>query len=152
MRAPVRGVGFRAGTAARRAPAATRRWGTAAVEFALIAPLVVMLVLGMIEFSRLMMVEEVLTNAAREGCRQAVLTGSTTGNATSTVDTYLSGAGIAGYTTTVSPDPSTAQAGTAITVRISVPYSQVTWLPSPIFLGSVTLTVNVTMRKETNNT
>jgi Flp pilus assembly protein TadG len=122
------------------------------VEFAIIGPIVVMLVLGMIEFSRLMMVEEILTNAAREGCRQAVLTGATTSNATSTVDTYLQGAGISGYTTTVSPDPSTAAAGTAITVTITVPYSKVTWLPSPIFLGGTTLTATVIMRKETNNT
>jgi Flp pilus assembly protein TadG len=138
--------------AGRRDSAAACRRGTAAAEFAIIGPIVVMLVLGMIEFSRLMMVEEVLTNAAREGCRQAVLTGATTSDATSTVDTYLSGAGISGYTTTVSPDPSTAQAGTAITVQITVPYSSVTWLPTPIFLGGTTLTATVIMRKETNNT
>jgi Flp pilus assembly protein TadG len=128
------------------------RRGTAAVEFAIIGPIVVMLVLGMIEFSRLMMVEEILTNAAREGCRQAVLTGATSSDATSTVATYLAGAGISGYTTTVSPDPGTAEAGTAITVTITVPYSSVTWLPTPIFLGNTTLTATVIMRKETNNT
>jgi Flp pilus assembly protein TadG len=130
----------------------SRRRGTAAVEFAIIGPIVVMLVLAMIEFSRLMMVEEVLTNAAREGCRQAVLTGATTSDATTTVSNYLAGAGISGYTTTVSPDPSTAEAGTAITVTITVPYSSVTWLPTPIFLGGTTLTATVIMRKETNNT
>jgi Flp pilus assembly protein TadG len=150
MRLPV----FRAGS--RRGPAGpacrTPRWGTAAVEFAIIGPIVVMLVLGMIEFSRLMMVQEILTNAAREGARQAVLNGATTSNATTTVSNYLSGAGISGYTTTVSPDPSTAEAGTAITVQITIPYSDVTWLPTPIFLGGVTLTATVIMCKETNNT
>jgi Flp pilus assembly protein TadG len=122
------------------------------VEFAIIAPIVVMLVLAMIEFSRLMMVEEILTNAAREGCRRAVLTGATLSDATSTVDTYLSGSGISGYTTTVTPDPGTADPGTAITVQITVPYSNVSWLPVPIFLGDTTLTATVIMRKETNNT
>jgi Flp pilus assembly protein TadG len=124
----------------------------AAVEFAFIAPVVVLLVLGMIEFSRLMMVEEILSNAAREGCRQATLTGATTSDVTSTVDTYLQGSGITGYTTTVSPDPSTAQAGTAITVQITVPYSSVSWLPTPVFLGNTTLSATVIMRKESNNT
>ena len=61
------------------------RPGAAAVEFALVAPLLVMLVLGMIEFGRMMMVEQILTNAAREGARKAVLPGVTKTQAESAV-------------------------------------------------------------------
>src|SRR5947209_283568 len=60
-----------------------RRWGAAAVEFAIVAPLLVSLVLGLIEFGRVLMVEQILTNAAREGCRTAVLDGSTTSDTSS---------------------------------------------------------------------
>jgi Flp pilus assembly protein TadG len=125
-----------------------KRQGAAAVEFALIAPLLVTLILGMIEFGRLMMVEQVLTNAAREGCRTAVVIGGSTSNATSAVATYLNGSGISGQTVTVSPDPSAALNGDPITVTISVPFSSVSWLASPFWLGGKTLTATVIMRKE----
>src|SRR5436309_16005435 len=66
-----------------------KRLGAAAVEFALIAPILVTFILAMIEFGRVMMVMEVVTNAAREGCRMGVLPGSTTSDVTTTVNSYL---------------------------------------------------------------
>ncbi|MGB6041722.1 MAG: TadE family protein, partial [Pirellulales bacterium] len=50
-----------------------KRRGVAAVEFALVAPLFVLMVMGMIEVGRAIMVQQVLTNASREGARRAVL-------------------------------------------------------------------------------
>src|SRR5262245_58450199 len=56
------------------APARGReRRGVAAVEFAVMATLLFTLVFGMIEVGRGMMVAEMLNNAARNGCRVAVL-------------------------------------------------------------------------------
>lgn len=43
--------------------------GAAAVEFALVLPVLVLLVLGLIEFSRVFNVQISITNAAREGAR-----------------------------------------------------------------------------------
>lgn len=43
--------------------------GAAAVEFAILLPLLLMLVLGIIEFSRAYNIQVTLTNAAREGVR-----------------------------------------------------------------------------------
>jgi Flp pilus assembly protein TadG len=132
--------------------AAGRRDGAAAVEFAVVVPVLIILVFGMIEFSRLMMVEQVLDNAAREGCRRAVLNTATTSDVNTVVTNYLNNSGISGESITVSPDPSTASAGTAITVTVSVPFSSVSWLPHPMFLGGATLTASVVMCKESNNT
>ena len=53
------------------------RNGTAAVELALVLPLFLTLLLGVLEFARLGMVMQVLTTAAREGCREAALPGFT---------------------------------------------------------------------------
>jgi Flp pilus assembly protein TadG len=47
--------------------------GLAIVEFALVMPLLLLLVLGVIEFGRLWNVRHVLTDAAREGTRVAVV-------------------------------------------------------------------------------
>ena len=68
----------------------TRR-GVAAVEFALVAPLFFTLILGIIEFGRMMMVQEILVNAAREGARAAILPGETDAQVTTTVSNYHDG-------------------------------------------------------------
>jgi Flp pilus assembly protein TadG len=102
----------------------------------------------MVEFGRAIMVQQVITNAAREGARVAILSGATTTSVTSAVNTYLSSAGISGATPSVSPDPSTASGGATVTVTVSVPYSSVRWLPSSFFLGSTTLTATCAMRTE----
>jgi len=131
------------------------RRGTSAVEFAFIAPLFFMLVIGMIEFGRAMMVQQILTNAARQGARLATLD-STNGSSnptptsivTSEVNYVLAAANISGATTTISPAlPATA--GTDVSVTVSVPYMSVTWVPSPWFLSGATLAANCVMRRET---
>jgi hypothetical protein len=54
-----------------------RRRGAAVVEFAVIAPLFFMMVFGIIEFGRALMVQQILTNASREGARRAIVEGAT---------------------------------------------------------------------------
>ncbi len=49
------------------------RQGAAAVEFAIVAPVFFLMVFGMIEFGRAIMVKQVMTNAARDGARLAIL-------------------------------------------------------------------------------
>jgi Flp pilus assembly protein TadG len=126
------------------------RRATAAVEFAVVAPIFLLLVFGMIEYGRMVMVYQVLTNASREGARVAVLDGATTASVTAQVNTYLSNGTITGATVTVTPNPpSTAEFGDPVTVTVSIPFSQVSWLPSPMYLGGKTLTSSTVMRRET---
>jgi Flp pilus assembly protein TadG len=54
----------------RRSDRAPRR-GTAAVELAVVLPMLMILVSGMFEMSRVAEMQQVMTNAAREGARQA---------------------------------------------------------------------------------
>jgi Flp pilus assembly protein TadG len=125
------------------------RRAAAAVEFAVVAPVFLLLVFGMIEYGRMVMVQQVITNASREGARQAVLDGATTSNVTTTVTSYLTSGSISGATVTVSPNPPTsAQYGDPVTVTVSIPFSQVSWLPSPMYLGGKTLTASTVMRRE----
>ena len=120
------------------------------MEFAVVAPLFFLLILGMVEFGRMMMVQQVLTNASREGARIAVLDNTTTSDVTTAVENYLSSGTISGATITITPDPpSSAGYGQPVTVTVSVPFDQVSWLPSPMFLGGNTLEATTVMRRET---
>lgn len=125
-----------------------KRRGVAATEFAIVAPVFFMMVIGFIEFGRALMVQQVLINASRVGARQASTTGATTAQVQAAVQAYTSGVTITGVTVTVTPDPAAAVAGTAITVNTSVPFSSVSWLHAPWFLGGKTLKASSQMRKE----
>lgn len=126
-----------------------QRRGAAAVEFAIVAPLFFLLVMGMIEYGRMVMVQQVITNASREGARRAVLDGATTAAVQTTVANYMTSANITSPTVTVTPNPpSGAASGSPITVTVSIPFSQVSWLPSPMYLGATTLSATTVMRRE----
>lgn len=126
------------------------RRGAAAVEFAVVAPVFFLLVFGMIEYGRMVMVQQIITNASREGARIGVLDGSTSSDVTTAVQGYLTSAAIRGADVTVTPSPpSSAGYGAPVTVNVSVGFNQVSWLPSPMFLGGKTLSATTVMRRET---
>ena len=60
------------------------------VEFALVLPMLLLVVLGIAEFGFIFQRYEVVTNAAREGARMAVLPGYTTADVTTRVRAYVS--------------------------------------------------------------
>ncbi len=114
------------------------------------APLFVLLVFGMIEYGRMVMVQQVLTNGSREGARRAVLDGMSDADVQAAVVDYLSGVSISGATVTVTTNaPVAPDYAESKTVAVTVPFSQVSWLPSPMFLGNHTLRAQTTMRRET---
>src|SRR3954470_19522556 len=82
--------------------AAARR-GAAVVEFAVVSPLLVLLLLGMIECGRMIMVQQTITTAAREGARTAIVEGTSVATAKTTVESFLTGAGVRGAKINVSP-------------------------------------------------
>ena len=95
------------------------------------------------------MVQQVLTNASREGARRAVLDGATSAEVTQTVENYLDSSNISGATITVNPDPPTNAAfGDPVTVTVSVPFDQVSWIPSPMYLGNTSMSAATVMRRE----
>jgi len=103
----------------------------------------------------MVMVEQVLTNASREGARVGVLdppTGQTSlPLVTTTVNNYLTAAGISGATIVTTPtEPSMATYGQSVTVKVSVPFSNVSWLPTSMFgNGAKILSASTVMRRET---
>ena len=115
------------------------------MELAVVLPLLLTIVFGIIEFGWIFMVRETLTNASREGCRVAVLQGSTEQDIRDQVSVSMSPAGLGDYTVEITR----ATTGNANeTVRILIPYSEVSLLggyfgPTNFNLGATTI-----MRKE----
>jgi Flp pilus assembly protein TadG len=109
-----------AGSAQRRASIMSER-GQALVETALALPLLLLVSAGIFEFGRAYQVTQVLTNAAREGARVAVLPGATPEDVQARVTKYLQAGQIDGYATaTVAVDQSATVAVAAGTAGASV--------------------------------
>ena len=121
------------------------------VEFAVVAPLFFLLVFGMIEYGRMVMVQQVITNASREGARRAVLDGATTVEVRNTVNAYLESAGVDPNPeyVVVDPDPPTdAGYQEPVSVTVTVPFAEVSWIPAPMFLNGVELSATTVMSRE----
>ena len=115
------------------------RRGIATVEFAVIAPLLILMILGGIELGRGVMVKHVLEEAARAGCRVVTLHDGTKQEALDIISLSMQNANITGYTVTMNPDPPTGQVQKVpVTVSVSVPYSQISWM-SPKFMSGSSL-------------
>ena len=120
------------------APCVFRRWAATAAEFAIVAPIFFTFILGLFELGRGYMVQHLMTNAARQGCRVAVIEGKTSTDVNNAVYAVLNGEGISGDAVTVqvndaSGNASSAQSGDEITVTVSIPASTVSWIPAPSF-------------------
>ena len=128
------------------------RRGASLIEFALVAPVFILLVMGIIELGRVLMVQHLMTNAARQGCRVGVIGGTSTQTISSKSLQALSSQGVPSVQATVqvnhgSADASTAKSGDEVTVIISAPMSAISWVPLPGY-SSGTLTGRYTLRRE----
>lgn len=116
-----------------RAPSARR--GTAAVEMAFVAPLIVTLLLGTWEMGRFVEVQQIVSDAAREGGRQASCGQMTNSQVAAAVSNYVKIAGlpISNLAVTVADlthpgvDVSQATALDQLKVTVSLPFSDVRW-------------------------
>jgi Flp pilus assembly protein TadG len=138
-----------------------RRLGLCAPELAFSASILIFFAFGIIEFSRLGMAAQLMTNAAREGARVAVIQSSTLVDVQGRVNTMLTSTGIPpGTVTAVDTDPgtngswiipsnwSTSAGNTPITLVLRVPFTQVSWLPAPFYLSSATVVGTATLNSE----
>ena len=74
------------------------------MEFALVAPVALLMILGSIEFGRAMFVHMLAVNAARTACRQASLATATNESVTTGAEELLGGLGIKGATVVILVD------------------------------------------------
>jgi Flp pilus assembly protein TadG len=125
----------------------------AVVEFAIVAPVLFMMVLAVFEFGRTFMVMGLLTEGARVGCRRAIIEGTSSQQISDAVTTYLSTLGINGDTVSVivndqpGVEAANRPAYDEMTVQVTVPVRTVSWVPNPFFTSG-TLAGQFTMRRE----
>lgn len=126
------------------------RRGAAAVEMAVVLPLFMMIVLGIIEFGRAMMVGQLVTNAARHGSRLSIVDGSTNASVTTAVKDFVSNSvGVVASDITVvitvepgtgNPDPNdvlaVAKSKDVCLVSVQVPYDKVAYVAGNFLSGS----------------
>jgi Flp pilus assembly protein TadG len=146
-RSPVRVPGRRVHRAHRVGGSGTDR-GAAAVEFALILPLVLLLVFGIIDFGRVLNLQITLTSAAREGARWAALRQSGVPARVAAAAPGVSPA----PSVSVTSCPAGAAAGSDATVVATTTYTMITPIAAVAgllgggFPGAVTLTGRGVMR------
>lgn len=132
------------------------RQGAAAVEFAMVAPILCLMILGTIELGRAIQVQMALTNAVREGCRgyadslATLPSGYQAGTDTyarylvldslSNANLGINPAGVA-ITTNSTPVTVSGLSLTRVTVTAAVPYAAVSFFPPFIVTGNLTATV-----------
>jgi len=127
--------------------------GQALVEFALIMPFLLLFIIGIVEFGRAWNLHQVITDAAREGARTAVVhdPGMTLDSINKVVKNAIATAGVNPANATITVTDWAGKTGEPATVEISLPYRF-------IFFGAlkqwttgqstVTLRTRFTMRNE----
>lgn len=114
------------------------------MEFALVLPVFLLLLIGIAEFGRAWMTRNILTGASREAARIAAVQGNAA-SALARADSILSSAGISGASVNIADDG--APYGTcSVTVSYVFPVCVAGFLPG---LGTnFTLSTSTSMRKE----
>jgi Flp pilus assembly protein TadG len=98
--------------------------GQSLVEFALVAPILIIIVLGIVEFGNLWLTMNTMSGAAREGVRIAAVTAPDVEQVENVVQNYLTASNINDATITVAGP----NAANEVVVTVQMTYN-------PIFLG-----------------
>ena len=128
---------------------------------AMVLPIFVMIVLGIIEFGRAMMVGQMITNSAREATRLGIIDGSTNPSVETWIKDFLNdsiGVNTSDVTVTITvtaapgnPDPLN-QIGNAlprdlVTIKVEVPFDKVSYITGD-YLNGKNLSALCAMRHE----
>lgn len=127
------------------------RGGASTVEFAIVAPVVFLVVLALIQFAGLLMSKNVLTAAAREGGRVASMPGTDSADTVvEAVQEYLQRGGLDPSSVTVSVNPtslSNVSTGDELRVSVSAPMNEMAWIWA-IAPPNSSLSAEVTYQRE----
>jgi len=140
---------------------ASQERGAALIETAFVLPLILLVCVSIFEFGRAYQYWQVLTNAAREGARVAVLPGTTDDAVTSRVQSYLTAGHLSGVSdAAVAIDRNipisigaVTQSASNVTVTYPFEFMVLQRVAQLVVSGStvgapITMTASTTMRNE----
>ena len=128
-----------------RRPAATRR-GVAAVEFAIVAPLLFLFFFAAFEFCRVAMIRHTVDNAVYEGCRAGIIPGATAADVQRETQRVMASLAVNNINLSVSP-PEIRQDSPTVTVRLEVPLDANSFVPNQ-FVAGRSIVRELTMQRE----
>jgi Flp pilus assembly protein TadG len=114
-----------------------RRAGAVAVEFALTAPLLFLMLFGSLEMGHANMVFNATEAACYEGARQGIIPGATAAQCTAAANRLLQISGIRDATVEVTPNDLNVTTDT-VAVRIRVPYNRNT-IVTPVYTNALVI-------------
>ena len=136
---------------ARRLSCRHHRRALAAVEAALVLPLLALLMFGLLTYGLLFLRAQQVTGAARRGARVAARADATNAEVLSAVDAMMLAASIpnAAYSTTLNPaDIENVETGQPVTITVNVIYAAAFGPDIPVIPTPANLSGSVTMAKE----
>lgn len=121
--------------------------GQALVELALVLPLLILLLMGTIEFGRIFHSYLVITNASREGARAGVVGADDSGIRTK-VKNVASSLSLTDSQITITPSQGSRARGVPLTVQVNYSVNLVTPVLDIVMPNPFPLTASTTMRVE----
>ncbi len=119
--------------------------GAAAVEFAIVLPIFLVMLFGIIQFGAVLFLHNNMVNAARETARRMSVAELTAAQAPAFAQTYLAGWNVAFNVLATEPAPGTINGD--VFVQITAPASDAALINFPL-PWSGNLVAEVTMRRE----
>lgn len=124
------------------------RRGQSLVETALVLPIILLILTGIIDFGLLFNNYLVVSNASREGARSAAI-GSTDDQIRTVVGTVAASLDSSRLTVTITPDQTVGRStGVAVAVTVQYQYNMITPIIAAIVPGPFQLQTTTTMRCE----
>ncbi len=123
------------------------RRGTTVVEMAVVAPVVVLMMLGFMEVGNAFRVKQSLNHAANRAARAATLPGYSLADVKDVAAEALNNAGLRDYTVTSDIDELGPE-DRAVTVEINIPFNRVLFTGSMLGGGGYTLSAKKTAHRE----
>lgn len=121
--------------------------GQALVEFAIILPILILIIMGILQFGMMLNTYLTIENASREGARTGIV-GSSDAEIKNLITDISPTLDSRDLTVTITPQGASRQSGTTLTVKVSYNYKLTVPIISSIFNNAIVLNGQTSMRIE----